>query len=75
MLMDWGVKKADELQLEYFLSSTLLAIQFYKNFDFLVFNETPLGTTVSHPSEEWKELEKQYPKARSTAESTVSLHD
>lgn len=61
MLMDWGVKKADDLQVECFVYSTAMAVQVYKNAGFLVVDETSFDTTIENPSKEWIELERKYP--------------
>lgn len=61
MLMDWGVKKADELALECFLDSSPMAVKIYESFGFLVADQIIFDTTVENPSEEWKELEAKYP--------------
>ncbi|KAF4635646.1 hypothetical protein G7Y89_g2446 [Cudoniella acicularis] len=59
MLMEWGVKKADELDLECFLDSTPIGVPLYKNFGFLAIDDTSLDMTITNPSDEWKEWEKK----------------
>ena len=60
MLMDWGIKKADELRVECFLTATKNAVPFYKNLEFCKIDRTPLDT-IDNPSKEWEELQREYP--------------
>lgn len=60
-MVDWGVKKADELKVECFVYSTAMAVQTYKKSGFIVVDETYFDTTVDDPSDEWQELERKYP--------------
>lgn len=59
LIMNWGVKKADELQLDSFLESTDLGGALYRNFGFIEVDRTEVDMTISDPSEEWKDMEKQ----------------
>lgn len=59
MMVDWGVKKADELGLECFTTATFMSQSLYEKAKFLVVDETVLDMDLPHPSEEWKACQKQ----------------
>jgi len=60
MMVDWGVKKADELGLECFTYATLdMSMPLYMMAQFLVVDRTDLDIKISDPSEEWKACRKQ----------------
>lgn len=60
MLVDWGIKKADEWGLECFLSATPgLGKPLYEKAQFIVVDETILEMRIPDPSEEWKACQRQ----------------
>jgi len=60
MLMEWGMKKADEMGIGCFLDSTAIGIPFYESLKFVMVDETPLWVDIENPSEEWKRLQAKY---------------
>lgn len=61
MIMEWGVKKADELGFEMWLDSTSNGIPFYRKHGFAVVYENKFEPVYDgeEPDEEWKKLEKE----------------
>jgi predicted N-acetyltransferase YhbS len=59
MVMEWGVKKADELGIEGFLEASELGDHLYTKFGFIEIDRTTIDMTVPNPSEEWKEMERK----------------
>lgn len=60
MMVDWGVRKADELGLECFITATLdMSMPLYKKARFLVVVKTVLEMKVPDSSDEWKACQKQ----------------
>ena len=59
MLLNWGLQKADELDVEIFLDSTPWAVPFYTKSGFVRIDDVSLNMHVENPSEEWKEWEKK----------------
>lgn len=60
MLMDWGIKKADKLGVECFLTATENAVPFYEQLEFRLVDRTSINTN-DNPSDGWKELQRKYP--------------
>lgn len=60
MMTDWGMKKADELGVECFLTVNENAVPFYRRSGFCVVDRTPLDI-IDNSSQEWKELQRKYP--------------
>ncbi|RYP19388.1 hypothetical protein DL765_003361 [Monosporascus sp. GIB2] len=56
-LMDWGMKKADELGLELFLDSTPQGRPLYEANGFIYVEENVITPTTDNPDEKWKETE------------------
>lgn len=50
LMMDWGIKKANEMGVEMWLDATIYGIQLYKNYGFVKNHE---------PNAEWKRLEEE----------------
>lgn len=59
--MDWGMKKADELGLEFFLDATPMGKPLYEKSGFIHVEENTTKPTTDQPDEKWKEMEKKVP--------------
>jgi len=63
MVVDWGVKKADELGLESFLvADTEEAIHMYSKAGYLLVDQVVLDMEIPNPSEEWKACQRKLGK-------------
>lgn len=60
MIVDWGVKKADELGLETFVFAGLGGVvPIFEKAQYLMVDKTMLDMEIPNPSDEWKERQKQ----------------
>ena len=59
LIMEWGTKLADKLNLESFVESTDDGCALYKAHGFVVVDHILLDPEVKRPSEEWKRLKKE----------------
>lgn len=57
MMVQWGIKKADELGLECFLTSTPLGTPVYQKAQYIIVDSVDLHSAMSipEPSDEWEE--------------------
>ncbi|KAF3020623.1 hypothetical protein E8E14_011680 [Neopestalotiopsis sp. 37M] len=60
-VMDWGVKKADEMGLDFFLDATAMGRPLYEKNGFIYVEENVTKPTMDSPDETWKEMEKKVP--------------
>lgn len=58
-VMDWGMKKADELGLEFFLDATPPGRPLYEANGFIYAEENVTAPTTDNPDERWKETEEK----------------
>jgi len=56
LLMDWGVKKADELGLPAYIEATDEGLELYKAYGFKVKDNVDLDATSENPSEEFTKI-------------------
>jgi len=59
LVMDWGVKKADELGLNMFIEAGEQGRHLYAKFGFIEIDKSEVDMVVPNPSEEWKEMERK----------------
>jgi hypothetical protein len=57
MMMDWGLQKAKELDLEVWLNSTPYGVPVYKKNGFQVIHENIIHPKTAEPDEKWKKIE------------------
>jgi len=58
LLMDYGVQKADELNLEAYIDSTDIGKLLYEKYGFIAAEGIPFDPSRPDPSERWQQLEK-----------------
>jgi len=59
MIMEWGIHKAKEMDVEMWLDATVYGVPLYKKHGFSVVNENNLvPEPLGEPDEEWKKIEK-----------------
>lgn len=56
LLMEWGIKKADELGLPSYIEATDIGLKLYEAYGFKVEGELDLDATTENPSEEFTKL-------------------
>ncbi|KAL8799331.1 MAG: hypothetical protein Q9182_005975 [Xanthomendoza sp. 2 TL-2023] len=61
LLVDWGVKKADELGLEIFIEAAEPGVPLYLSHGFRAMDEFWVDPKVIDPSAEWKQLKEKIP--------------
>jgi len=60
MMLDWGVKRADELELEIFVAAEMdMGVPLYEKAKFVKVDRTRLCIEDVNPSDEWKECQEQ----------------
>lgn len=57
LIMEWGIKKADEMGVEMWIDATVYGIPLYKKHGFVVVNENNIKPTTDKPDEDWKAIE------------------
>ena len=60
LIMDWGVKKADELGVESFIEATKIGKRLYENNGFVLVSIDAVDTNIQDPSEDWKDMERRF---------------
>lgn len=55
--MNWGMKKADEMGLEFFLDSTPHGRPLYEAYGFIYIEENLIKPEMDNPDEKWKEIQ------------------
>ncbi|KAK5988395.1 hypothetical protein PT974_12549 [Cladobotryum mycophilum] len=60
LMIEWGIKKADELGIETWVNSTGPGVPLYQEYGFVVVNETTLCPETENPNEEWKEMAERF---------------
>jgi hypothetical protein len=60
-MMEWGVKKADEMNVPSFIEASDLGKLLYEKFGFMTFGEIDVNTEKENASAEWKRLQKDLP--------------
>ncbi|KAI4266606.1 MAG: hypothetical protein L6R38_008649 [Xanthoria sp. 2 TBL-2021] len=61
LLLNWGIQKADELDLETFIEAARPGIPLYSSHGFREVEEYWIDPKVEEPSEEWKQLKEKIP--------------
>jgi len=59
MIMDWGIKKAEEMGVEMWLDATIYGIPLYKKHGFVVVNENNLVPETDETDEEWMKIKEE----------------
>jgi len=60
MIMEWGINKAAEMEVEMWLDASVYGIPLYKKHGFVIVNENNLKPEADgEPDEEWKKIEKE----------------
>ncbi|KAK5996391.1 hypothetical protein PT974_01725 [Cladobotryum mycophilum] len=57
LIMDWGIKKADDMGLEMWLNATVYGVPLYEKHGFVVVEENHVHPIKENPDEEWKKAE------------------
>ena len=57
LIMQWGLKKADEMGVEMWLDATVYGIPLYKKYGFRIVHENTLHPKTDKPNDEWKKIE------------------
>ena len=60
MIMEWGIAKAAEMNVEIWLDATIHGIPLYKKHGFEIMFENNLCPEIEDPSEEWKAIDKEF---------------
>jgi len=58
LLMDWGVQKANEMDLEAYIDATDVGKHLYETYGFIAGQKVDFDPSKPNPSARWKELEK-----------------
>ena len=58
-MMNWGIKKAQEMGVEMWLDATVYGVPLYKKHVFVVVNENNIHPETNEPTAEWKKIEKE----------------
>ena len=58
--MDWGVKKADDLGVQSFIEATAIGKRLYEKYGFVLVSTDAVDTNIQDPSEDWKDMERQF---------------
>ncbi|KAL8897669.1 MAG: hypothetical protein Q9207_007099 [Kuettlingeria erythrocarpa] len=66
LLMDWGVRQADELDLEIFIEAATPGVPLYLKHGFLEIDDHWIDPKVADPTDEWKKLRERIPPIRWT---------
>jgi hypothetical protein len=61
LMMQWGVARADEIDLEIFIEVARDGTLLYLNFDFVELDKLSTPQPDGEVDEEWKRLEEAYP--------------
>ncbi|KAI9693903.1 MAG: hypothetical protein M1822_003174 [Bathelium mastoideum] len=59
MIMDWGIAKAAEMNVDIWLDATVHGIPLYKKYGFEVMFENDVCPETKDPSEEWQAIDKE----------------
>lgn len=59
MMVEWGLKTADELGLETLIEAAPAGVPLYKTFGFVEVAHTMLDATTENPTDEWLEVYKK----------------
>lgn len=60
-MLEWGLKKADELGIEMWIDATPIGLPLYnKRHDFIVVHESVLEPKTEHPNEEWNKVKEEF---------------
>jgi GNAT superfamily N-acetyltransferase len=57
LLLEWGIKRADELGLEIWLDSTVYGVPLYKKHGFQVVKENNINPQTENPDDDWRKIE------------------
>jgi hypothetical protein len=60
-MMEWGVKKADEMNVPCFVEASKSGKLLYEKFGFMTFGKIDVNTEKENASVEWKRLQKKLP--------------
>ena len=60
-MMEWGVKKADEIGVDSFIEASQMGMHLDKKFGFVTVTEALTDTNISSPSEEWQDMVTRFP--------------
>lgn len=66
LLVDWGIRQADELDLEIFIEAATPEVPLYLQHGFLEIDDRWLDPKVPDPSDEWKKLKEKISPIRWT---------
>ncbi|PQE26549.1 hypothetical protein CJF30_00001284 [Rutstroemia sp. NJR-2017a BBW] len=61
LMMEWGVKKADEMNVPSFVEASESGTLLYEKFGFMTFGKIDVNTEKENASAEWKRLQKELP--------------
>ncbi|KAL9117182.1 MAG: hypothetical protein Q9187_006287 [Circinaria calcarea] len=57
LILQWGIAKAGEMDVEMWLDATVYGVPLYKKHGFVVVNENNLHPHTADPDEDWKRIE------------------
>lgn len=60
-MMEWGIKKADELGVDAFVEATETGKLLYEKYGFIIYYKVVVNTIIENPSLAWRTLEKELP--------------
>jgi GNAT superfamily N-acetyltransferase len=60
MLVQWGIDKANELGVEFWLNATPIGKPLYEQLGFKLVVVNPLVPKTEKPDDKWKEMEEQF---------------
>jgi hypothetical protein len=60
MLVEWGIEKAKELNVEFWLNATPIGKPLYEKLGFELVGRNPLVPKTEKPDDTWKETEEKF---------------
>ena len=57
MILEWGIKKAEEMGVEMWLDATIYGVPLYKKHGFVVVHENVIAPKTDKPDDDWKKIE------------------
>ena len=57
LILEWGIRKADQMGVEMWLDATVYGVPLYKKHGFEVINENKLHPETENPDDQWRKIE------------------
>jgi len=59
LILEWGIRKAEEMGVEMWLDATVYGVPLYRKHGFVVVNENNIRPTTDNPDQEWEKIAKE----------------